>query len=267
MLLYLLADEDASDQNFSSLVLDIENWLTTERFASDGTIQRSLRKLVEKPKKTSKSAQSSEREVSPEGNNPENLTEDENPDQDVNTDVTEKIPTTFKELQLWVKAVAQSPKGKWALHHVGTWRKFQRRLSKLLYEGRSVLRIHEQEGKPLNLVRHSTSNPIVIDINSLSKVPGLQRFVVATIFKQLLEAQTGPTANNQLVYYIALDELNRFAPRGGRDPITKLIETVAAEMGSIGIILFGAQQQASKVSERVLKTRGFMSLVNRVVWK
>lgn len=256
LLLYLFADEDASDQNFSSLVLDIENWLTTERILPDGTIQRSLRKLVEKPKKTSKPAQSSEREVSPEGNNPENLTEDENPDQDVDTDITEKIPATFKELQLWVKAIAQSPKGKWALHHVGTWRKFQRRLSKLLYEGRGVLRINEQEGSPLNLARNSTSDPIVIDINSLSKVPGLQRFVVATIFNQLLEAQTGPGANSQLVYFIALDELNRFAPRGGRDPITKLIETVAAEMRSIGIILLGAQQQASKVSERVFENAG-----------
>jgi len=56
-----------------------------------------------------------------------------------------------------------------------------------------------------------------------------------------------------LVYLVALDELNRFVPRSSRDPITRLIESVAAEMRSQGIILLGAQQQASKVSEVVIE--------------
>jgi DNA helicase HerA-like ATPase len=93
-------------------------------------------------------------------------------------------------------------------------------------------------------------------LNSLAKVPGLQRFVVATIFNQLLEDRTGPNAVNGLVYLVALDELNRFAPRSAKDAITKLIETVAAEMRSVGIILLGAQQQASKISERVFENAG-----------
>jgi DNA helicase HerA-like ATPase len=80
--------------------------------------------------------------------------------------------------------------------------------------------------------------------------------VVATIFNQLLEDRTGPNAVNGLVYLVGLDELNRFAPRGAKDAITKLIETVAAEMRSAGIILLGAQQQASKVSERVFENAG-----------
>jgi len=56
-----------------------------------------------------------------------------------------------------------------------------------------------------------------------------------------------------MVYLVTLHELNRFAPKGASDPITKLIETVAAEMRSQGIILLGAQQQASKVSEKVIE--------------
>jgi DNA helicase HerA-like ATPase len=47
--------------------------------------------------------------------------------------------------------------------------------------------------------------------------------------------------------------MNRFAPRGSKDSITQLIEQVAAEMRSQGIILLGAQQQASKISERVFE--------------
>ncbi|MGL6344536.1 MAG: ATP-binding protein, partial [Waterburya sp.] len=65
--------------------------------------------------------------------------------------------------------------------------------------------------------------------------------------------RTGTNRVNGLVYLVALDELNRFAPKGSKDPITKLIETVAAEMRSQGIILLGAQQQASKVSDRVIE--------------
>jgi DNA helicase HerA-like ATPase len=68
-----------------------------------------------------------------------------------------------------------------------------------------------------------------------------------------VDARTGPKALPGLVYLVTLDELNRFAPRGANDPITKLIENVAAEMRSQGIILLGAQQQASKVSEKVIE--------------
>jgi uncharacterized protein len=48
--------------------------------------------------------------------------------------------------------------------------------------------------------------------------------------------------------------------RGARDPITQLIEMVAAEMRSQGIILLGAQQQASKVSEKVIENSAIQAL-------
>ena len=54
-------------------------------------------------------------------------------------------------------------------------------------------------------------------------------------------------------YLFVLDELNRFAPKGHTDPITQLVETVAAELRSRGVILLGAQQQASLVSPRVVE--------------
>jgi DNA helicase HerA-like ATPase len=76
----------------------------------------------------------------------------------------------------------------------------------------------------------------------------------------LVEQRTGPNASRGLVYLIVLDELNRFAPKGSRDPITRLIEQVAAEMRSQGIILLGAQQQASKVSETVIENAGIRAI-------
>jgi DNA helicase HerA-like ATPase len=93
----------------------------------------------------------------------------------------------------------------------------------------------------------------VIDLNGITGSSSLQRFVVATILRQIVDERTGPNAINGLVYLVALDELNRFAPRGSKDSITQLIEQVAAEMRSQGIILLGAQQQASKISERVFE--------------
>ncbi|MFN3650414.1 MAG: ATP-binding protein [Armatimonadota bacterium] len=162
----------------------------------------------------------------------------------------EGLPATFQELLDWVAGPGQSLLGG---HHAGTWGKLRRRLVKLVIEGDGVLRRNDRTGNPLAVARRETCDPIVVDLNALTRVPSLQRFVVATILRQLVDARTGPNAVRGLVYVVALDELNRFAPRGSRDPITQLIEQVAAEMRSQGIILLGAQQQASKVSERVIE--------------
>ncbi len=161
--------------------------------------------------------------------------------------------TTFRTLLDWVDNGAESKEARWRNHHPSTWKKLYRRLLKLVYECRGVLRIDDQVGNPLQVTRSDTIDPLVIDLSSLAGKPEIQRFVVATILRQLVEARTGAKAQPGLVYLVALDELNRFAPRGATDAITKLIENVAAEMRSQGIILLGAQQQASKVSEKVIE--------------
>ena len=126
--------------------------------------------------------------------------------------------------------------------------------------GGGVLRRHDQQGSPLDVRSKDTKDPTVIDLNGLSAVPSLQRFVVATVLNQLVEERTGSAAQRGLIYLVTLDELNRFAPRGSHDPITELIERVAAEMRSQGIILLGAQQQASLVSPRVIENAGIRVL-------
>lgn len=171
-------------------------------------------------------------------------------------------PNTFGTLLEWVRGQARLTDAVRALsgHHSGTWGKLARRLVKLVFESGGVLRRDDQQGNPLDLRRADTSGPIVIDLAALAAQPDLQRFVVATVFRQLVAARTGAGAVRGLVYVVMIDELNRFAPRGGRDPITQLIEMVASEMRSQGIILFGAQQQASKVSEKVIENAGIRAL-------
>ncbi len=171
-------------------------------------------------------------------------------------------PPTFDDLRTWVDTQARLDDASRALHshHPATWKKLHRRLIKLTYESKGVLRRGDSQGNPLDLVRADSSDPIVVDLAALATQPALQRFVVATIFRQLVEACTGSSAVRGLVYLIMLDELNRFAPHGARDPITQLIELVATEMRSQGIILLGAQQKASKVSEKVIENAGIRAL-------
>jgi hypothetical protein len=169
---------------------------------------------------------------------------------------TDRNVTTFQELLAWVHHQTQiSTDSQRALsnHHLSTWRKLYRRLMKMVMEGNGVLRQDDQRGNPLDLVRADTSDPIVVDLFGLAGQPSLQRFVVATILRQLVDARTGEKGKSNLIYLAMIDELNRFAPRGATDPVTQLVETVAAEMRSQGIILLGAQQQASKVSEKVIE--------------
>jgi uncharacterized protein len=168
------------------------------------------------------------------------------------------LPKTFQELLTWIDGPAQNAIG--GAHHAATWGKLRRRLFRLVLDGEGVLRRHDQNGHPLNLTAVGTQDPVVVDLNALTGKPELQRFVVATILQRLISARTGTNAVHGLTYLVALDELNRFAPKGSHDPITRLIETVAAEMRSQGIILLGAQQQASKVSDRVIEMSGIQVL-------
>lgn len=220
LLSYLFAEEDVRDANFGALVLDLEQWLTEEYTDRQHRRRRQLRDDPRDPR-----------------------------------------PQTFDELlgrvREWSKHPDHSPLFG---HHASTRLKFYRRLYKLVREGDGVLRREDRVGAPLALTGHDTTDPAVVDLSSLAAVPSLQRFVVATLLRQLVEDRTGSAAQPGLVYLVTLDELNRFAPRGGRDPITRLVEHVAAEMRSQGIILLGAQQQASLVSPRVIENAGIRAL-------
>ena len=183
-------------------------------------------------------------------------------------------PQTFAALldgvQTWVGGGA--PFG--ASHLPTTIRMFHRRLIKLVYEGAGVLRRDDRAGHPLDVVSADTRDSTVVDLSSLAAVPALQRFVVAALFQQLVENRTGGRRVDGLVYLVTLDELNRFAPRNSRDPVTLLIERVAAEMRSQGIVLLGGQQQASLVSPRVIENAGVKALgkcgtieLNETIWR
>jgi hypothetical protein len=156
---------------------------------------------------------------------------------------------TFAKLLQWFRANRDS----FADSAAGTRGKFLRRLKYIVQEGDGVLRRDGAKGHPLVLPKSGVRGPIVIDLFGIRLTPSLQRFVVAAVFQQLIQNRSGTKAVEGMRYLVTLDELNRFAPKTGLDPITQKIEEVAAEMRSQGVILLGAQQQASLVKPRIIE--------------
>jgi hypothetical protein len=52
---------------------------------------------------------------------------------------------------------------------------------------------------------------------------------------------------------VLLDELNKYAPREGQSPIKETLVDIAQRGRSLGIILIGAQQTASRVAPEVVE--------------
>ena len=126
-----------------------------------------------------------------------------------------------------------------------------RRLARVLGPTSGLLRRDDIDGAPLTLATMQ-EDVSVIDIQSIHDAH-LQRFVIAAVLNQLVEWRSGPHAARHETFLVVIDELNRYAPRGASDAITKLFEYVASQMRSRGIILFGAQQQGSRVSDVVIE--------------
>lgn len=162
---------------------------------------------------------------------------------------------TFEELLEWMRNAtvqAEEETGPHYLisqqHNKGTIRAAVRRLNNILTAARGVLNKSSASGSPPEVTKNGSCDPIVIDIDGMEAAS--QRFVVAAIIEKIKQHREKHAERRQR-YLIVLDELNRFAPRGSRDEISKLFEHVAAQLRSQGVILFGAQQKASSISPLV----------------
>lgn len=163
------------------------------------------------------------------------------------------VPQSFRGLQSWLHDALRNPAHvirDHGVHTFATCRALLSRMSVVLSrDGTSIFDPTESYGAPLNALAEGTTDPLVIDIAELPTE--LRRFVVAAVLEQIKEQQTSMTRVAGQVYLLVLDELGIYAPKGARDAITKLFEHVAGQLRSQGIILLGAQQQASKVSETI----------------
>jgi DNA helicase HerA-like ATPase len=88
----------------------------------------------------------------------------------------------------------------------------------------------------------------VVDIHDLHEAA--QRFVVGALIKEVHDQKEGK--GRYPLSVIVLDELNKYAPREGWSPIKDTLVDIAQRGRSLGILLIGAQQSASRIDPDIL---------------
>jgi uncharacterized protein len=79
-----------------------------------------------------------------------------------------------------------------------------------------------------------------------------QRFVVGALLNETF-AEKEATGQRLPLSVIVLDELNKYAPREGHSPLKEMLVDIAQRGRSLGVLLVGAQQTASRVASEVLE--------------
>lgn len=121
-----------------------------------------------------------------------------------------------------------------------------------------VRRLHAASHRLGHLVRAGDSRRIdrraaqvtVVAIQSLHDLG--QRFVVGALLAETF-AEKEQTGQRLPLSVIVLDELNKYAPREGSSPLKEMLIDIAQRGRSLGVILVGAQQTASRVASEVME--------------
>ena len=119
-------------------------------------------------------------------------------------------------------------------------------------------RMHAGAARMGQLVRAGESHRIdrsrasvsVVAIQSLHDQA--QRFVVGALLNETF-AEKEETGQRLPLSVIVLDELNKYAPREGHSPLKEMLIDIAQRGRSLGVLLVGAQQTASRVASEVLE--------------
>ena len=119
-------------------------------------------------------------------------------------------------------------------------------------------RLHAASNRLGHLVRAGESRRIdrrgaqvtVVGIQSLHDLG--QRFVVGALLAETF-SEKEQTGQRLPLSVIVLDELNKYAPRDGNSPLKDMLIDIAQRGRSLGVLLVGAQQTASRVAPEVLE--------------
>ena len=119
-------------------------------------------------------------------------------------------------------------------------------------------RVHAAVGRLGQLIRSGESRRIdrtraevtVVGIQSLHDLA--QRFVVGAMLAEAFREKE-KTGQRLPLSVVVLDELNKYAPREGQSPIKDMLIDIAQRGRSLGVLLVGAQQTASRVAPEVLE--------------
>lgn len=126
----------------------------------------------------------------------------------------------------------------------GTAAAFMRRLRAAEHR---VGRLVRADGHSVDRTSHAVT---VVDLHKLHDFA--QRFVVGALLDDVFAGKE-KTGQRLPLQVVLLDELNKYAPREGHSPIKDTLIDIAQRGRSLGIILIGAQQTASKVAPEVVE--------------
>jgi uncharacterized protein len=119
-------------------------------------------------------------------------------------------------------------------------------------------RLHAAVNRLGHLVRAGESRRIdraaaqvtVVGIQSLHDLG--QRFVVGALLAETF-AEKENTGQRLPLSVVVLDELNKYAPREGTSALKDMLVDIAQRGRSLGVLLVGAQQTASRVAQEVME--------------
>ena len=119
-------------------------------------------------------------------------------------------------------------------------------------------RLHAAENRLGQMIRAGETRRIdrgaaqvtVVGIQSLHDLG--QRFVVGALLAETFDEKE-QTGHRLPLSVVVLDELNKYAPRDGSSPLKEMLIDIAQRGRSLGVLLVGAQQTASKVASEVME--------------
>ncbi len=109
---------------------------------------------------------------------------------------------------------------------------------------------HLVQAGPSRRIDRAAASVTVVAIQTLHDQA--QRFVVGALLNETFREKED-SGQRLPLSVIVLDELNKYAPREGTGPLKDMLIDIAQRGRSLGVLLVGAQQTASRVSPEVLE--------------
>jgi DNA helicase HerA-like ATPase len=161
--------------------------------------------------------------------------------------IIEDLPSLVESLEEFLDPPdGEEPDRNWSGRvQGGTVSAFMRRL----YAAQSRLGELIRAGESHRIDR-ATAQVTVVAIQSLHDLA--QRFVVGALLQETF-AEKEQTGQRLPLSVVVLDELNKYAPREGNSPLKDMLIDIAQRGRSLGVLLVGAQQTASRIAQEVME--------------
>jgi DNA helicase HerA-like ATPase len=156
------------------------------------------------------------------------------------------LPTLVDAVAEFVDPDDGEPDQRWTGRvQAGTVSAFMRRLHSAAHRLGQLVRAGDSRR-----IDRTTAQVTVVGIQTLPDLG--QRFVVGALLAETF-AEKEQTGQRLPLSVVVLDELNKYAPRDGASPLKEMLVDIAQRGRSLGVLLVGAQQTASRVAQEVME--------------